>query len=423
MNIRTKLFLPSLLMTAVFIVVLALLFRFPSVKSPVALCGAGGILAILFLNFMNIDRTVKPIDLINEGLSDVSDQVSSASIQVLLASQSLSEGAMEQEAALDETAGSMKKMAGIVAHNSENVKQMERLMNQANTAVKNAHEAMNTLMQGIDNISRTSEETSKIVNSIDEIAFQTHLLALNAAVEAARVGDAGAGFAVVAGEVKRLATRSAEAANSTADLIEDTTRKITDVTGLVQETHQAFLSVTEKSDRISELIGDVSSGFREQAGGIEDVNQAMGRLDMMIYQNASNTEETTSAAERMSVQSEKLKGFIRRLMGLSEQRRHMRAQMMITGTIHDHGKGTSHSFVTKNLSVGGALVSTAASLEPASEISLKLHYSEIDIPEIKAKVASSRGKINEKEYAYGLEFRDVGDNLEELLKNMLYLGE
>jgi c-di-GMP-binding flagellar brake protein YcgR len=125
----------------------------------------------------------------------------------------------------------------------------------------------------------------------------------------------------------------------------------------------------------------------------------------------------------MSVQSEKLKGFIRRLMGLSEKRRHMRAQMLITGTLFNHDKSVSRSFVTKNLSVGGALITTAASLEPSADISLKLHYSEIDIPEIKARIATSRGKVNDREYAYGLEFTDVNENLEELLKNMLYLGQ
>ena len=165
-------------------------------------------------------------------------------------------------------------------------------------------------------ISAASTETSKIIKTIDEIAFQTNLLALNAAVEAARAGEAGAGFAVVADEVRNLAMRAAEAAKSTAGLIEETVKKVKDGSGLVEKTGTAFSEVASGSSKVAELVAEIASASKEQAMGIEQVNTAVSEMDRVTQKNAANAEESASAAEELSAQAEHMKSFVGELVAL-----------------------------------------------------------------------------------------------------------
>ena len=145
-------------------------------------------------------------------------------------------------------------------------------------------------------ISKASEETSKIIKTIDEIAFQTNLLALNAAVEAARAGEAGAGFAVVADEVRNLAMRAAEAAKNTADLIEGTVKKVQDGSLLVATTNDAFSQVKESTTQVGNLVSEITEASKEQSSGIEQVNIAISEMDKVVQQNAANAEEMNAQA-------------------------------------------------------------------------------------------------------------------------------
>ncbi len=159
-------------------------------------------------------------------------------------------------------------------------------------------------------ISKASEETSKIIKTIDEIAFQTNLLALNAAVEAARAGEAGAGFAVVADEVRNLAMRAAEAAKNTAALIEGTVKKVSDGTSLVKTTSDAFKEVAGSAAKVGELVGEIAAASTEQAQGIEQVNIAVTEMDKVTQQNAATAEESASASEELNAQAEEMKSFV-----------------------------------------------------------------------------------------------------------------
>jgi methyl-accepting chemotaxis protein len=207
--------------------------------------GAGS----LFLAFWMARSISRPINRIIEGLTEGAEQMASGSTQVASASQSLAEGASEQAAGLEETSSSIEEMASMTKKNAENAGQANHLMIDTGKVVGGANQAMGELNQSMNEISLASEETSKIIKTIDEIAFQTNLLALNAAVEAARAGEAGAGFAVVADEVRNLAMRAAEAAKNTANLIEGTVKRIKNGSEIVNRTNEAFVKVVQGSKK------------------------------------------------------------------------------------------------------------------------------------------------------------------------------
>ena len=148
----------------------------------------------------------------------------------------------------------------------------------------------------MEKISQSSEETSKIIKTIDEIAFQTNLLALNAAVEAARAGESGAGFAVVADEVRNLAMRAAEAAKNTSGLIESTVKRISDGSALVTSTDQAFAEVAANTVKVGDLVDEIAAASKEQALGIEQLNAAVSEIDKATQQNVANADLLASTA-------------------------------------------------------------------------------------------------------------------------------
>ncbi len=185
----------------------------------------------------------------------------------------------------------------------------------ANTkeSVSRSAQIMDKLTTSIGEISKASQETSKIIKTIDEIAFQTNLLALNAAVEAARAGEAGAGFAVVADEVRNLAMRAAEAAKNTANLIEGTVRKVKDGSELVGKTEKEFSEVTLNVERSSELVGQICAASLDQARGIEQINIAVSAMDKVVQRNAANAEESASAAAEMNAQANQMRDHVEEL--------------------------------------------------------------------------------------------------------------
>jgi methyl-accepting chemotaxis protein len=240
-------------------------------------------------------------------LDDVADQVSSASGQVSSASQSLADGASEQAASIEETSSSLEEMSSMTKRNADNASMADHLMKESRQMVERANGSMTELTTSMDEISKASEETSKIVRTIDEIAFQTNLLALNAAVEAARAGEAGAGFAVVANEVRNLAMRAADAAKNTAGLIEGTVKKVKEGSELVGRTNGAFSEVEKSAAKVADLVSEIAAASSEQAQGIDQVNKAVAEMDKVTQQNAANAEESASASEQMNAQAGQMK--------------------------------------------------------------------------------------------------------------------
>jgi methyl-accepting chemotaxis protein len=178
---------------------------------------------------------------------------------------------------------------------------------------------MKRLSEAIDRIKRSSDDTARIIKTIDEIAFQTNLLALNAAVEAARAGDAGRGFAVVAEEVRNLARRSAEAAKTTAGLIEQSVRSSESGVAINQEVHRNLEEISGQINRVAGVMTEIAVASQQQSQGVEEINRAVGEMNRVVQATAASAEESASAAEELASQASVTQGMIQQFqLGLLE---------------------------------------------------------------------------------------------------------
>ncbi|ROQ90171.1 cache domain-containing protein [Desulfosoma caldarium] len=277
----------------------------------------GALLVLGLLATWWIVRSVtRPVYGVVHGLHNGSEQLGAASDQVAEAGQSLADGASQQAASIEETSSALEELASMTRQNADNAGQAHGIVKEAARDIEEATEAMGDLTRAIQAISEASEQTQKIIKTIDEIAFQTNLLALNAAVEAARAGDAGAGFAVVADEVRSLAMRAAEAARSTAEIIEDTVKKVRDCSTMVTRANGAFTKVETGSRRVGDLVAEIAAASSEQAEGIEQINKAVSQLDQVVQQNAAHAEETASASSELQHLAERMKHFVAELQSI-----------------------------------------------------------------------------------------------------------
>jgi len=271
------------------------------------------ILGIVFatgLGFFLAISITRPINQVVSGLSDGAEQVSAAASQVASSSQLLAEGSSEQAASLEETSSSLEEMSSMTKQNADNANQARTLMDEVGKYQTHTNEELGHLVEAISEVVKSSEETNKIIKTIDEIAFQTNLLALNAAVEAARAGEAGAGFAVVAEEVRNLAMRSADAAKNTSSLIENTIKAIRKGDESTHQTQNAFQEQMGVARKIKELVNEIAAASSEQAHGISQVNIAVAEMDKVTQQTAANAEESASASEELNAQAEQMKGYV-----------------------------------------------------------------------------------------------------------------
>jgi methyl-accepting chemotaxis protein/methyl-accepting chemotaxis protein-2 (aspartate sensor receptor) len=238
-----------------------------------------------------------------KSLSEGTSQVVSASEQISSASVSLAEGASSQASSVEEVSATIEQATASNNQNAENSREANLLAQHSNDAAKIGNQRVQDLMGAMEKITDSSQKISRIIKTIDEIAFQTNLLALNAAVEAARAGEHGLGFAVVAEEVKNLAERSAGAAKEITGIIEASIDQVKAGTEVANKTKESFTEILNGIKKTSDLIGEIAISAKEQAEGMNQIATAMGSVDQITQQNASASEETAAAAEELNAQA------------------------------------------------------------------------------------------------------------------------
>ncbi len=276
-----------------------------------------GVLLAVGLGFGLTRAITRPLNRVIVGLGDGAEQIAAASNQVSSSSQQLAESTSESAASLEETSSSLEELSSMTRQNADNAQLANDMMSkEAAPNFQLIMERMGTMEKAMQASVKASEDTAKVIKTIDEIAFQTNLLALNAAVEAARAGEAGAGFAVVADEVRNLAMRATEAAKNTQDLISNSTGRIKEATSTFDQVNESMDKNAQIARKVTELAAEIAAASQEQAHGIGQINIAVTEMDKVTQQNAANAEESASASEEMNAQAEQMKVYVGDLMAV-----------------------------------------------------------------------------------------------------------
>jgi methyl-accepting chemotaxis protein len=276
-----------------------------------------GLALLIGVTLVVIVMTVeRPIDSFAAGLFDGAQQVSAASNQVADSSQNLAQGAVNQASHIQEISTNVGTVTLQTKNNTQSAQQAKAVMSQSDELSQRGMKAMQQLHTTMTQVKHSSDETARIIKTIDGIAFQTNLLSLNASVEAARAGEAGKGFAVVAEEVRKLAQRCAEAARETTSLIAHS-RKVADSgVELAAFTEKAIGALAGSVRTMAQHIGTIAQSSQQQQSGIEHINSAIVQLDDITQQNAATAEESASASEQLSAQALTLNELVQGLVEL-----------------------------------------------------------------------------------------------------------
>jgi hypothetical protein len=314
-------------------------------------------------------------------LHKMSGHITSASTQLSSASQQLAEGSTEQAASIEETSATMEETTSMVRLNTENTRQASILSEKTNESAKDGFSKMKDMNESMQEIKKSSDDIAKIIKVIDEIAFQTNILALNAAVEAARAGEAGAGFAVVAEEVRNLAQRSANAAKDTAMIIDkniELSRKGVDISLLVS---QSLEEIKHNAEKVSNLVSEITASSEEQAKGTDQISRAISQMEQVTQQNAAVAEQSAASAQELLTQSEALDTVVQDLNKITNavliKSKQPQTSRLRTRPSTAPNKVTWNQTNTKN-GIAGAAFSKGAQQDRTSKEALDLIPLELD---------------------------------------------
>lgn len=304
------------------------------------------IIAAIFIvaaGFFISNRIYNPLSQSITLLENASESINDASEQVAASSQDMADGASQQASSLEETSASLEELSSMTKRNAESSQEVNKLSEEARNAATKGNSSMVKMNESMHELKNSTDETSKIIKAIDEIAFQTNLLALNAAVEAARAGQAGLGFAVVAEEVRRLALRTSDAAKETEAIIERSRQAATGGVNIAGEVGVVLEEINQKTQKVNELVSEITAASLEQSQGLEQINRAMGHVDSVTQKNAAGAEENSSAAANLRADARELSEVVRNLtdlIGGSENKLNLVGKLGSKSknpNIHDHG--------------------------------------------------------------------------------------
>ena len=274
-------------------------------RLPVMAAAGAGVILLVSVGacFFILRGALRPLRKVTSRFNQGAAEITQTAGRLARSSQLLARGASDNTSAVLEAVSNLEELLGMARQNAGHSTRAKEMVAEVKNHVQEADDSITEISGAMDEIRESSQASSKVIRTVEEIAFQTNLLALNAAVEAARAGEAGAGFAVVAEEVRNLATRSAEAAKNTNDILAGSMNRINQGAELVRKAIDSFASMVSLSDQMAAIIGEIAQASQNQAQGIQNIHQSIARMDKVTQENAAGAGENQSLSQILSHQA------------------------------------------------------------------------------------------------------------------------